>query len=209
MAAPYPTVIDSYAGRRANAYYAFARAFEAPGRWHNDLPGVLETSLSAFDPPLPDMGRGLADQVRTLLPHREEVAVAHARLFLGPFEIQVAPWASFYLEEEPRLMGPVSQYAAAAYAAAGLAPGDNLRDAPDHVTHELEFMYFLAFSEATTSEEIWSEHQRRFWREHLGRWLPRFSAAVANADPPLFYKTLAEALEAFCALERLELEPAA
>ena len=78
-------------------------------------------------------------------------------------------------------------------------PGEKLKDAPDHVTHELEFMYYLAFSQATTGEEAWPDRQVRFWREHLGRWLPQFAKAVTDAHVHPFYGILAQALNDICA----------
>lgn len=192
-------VLDTAAGARANVFYALARALETPRKWDPDLPGLVSQAFDPMPDPLPALGGNLAAQLAGLMRDREQVAVAHAKLFLGPFEILAAPWASFYLEDEPRLMGPTSEYAASAYAAAGLAPGTKLKDAPDHITHELEFMYFLAFNEATTGNGEWVDQQSRFWREHLGQWLPRFADAVAVADVHPFYGALAAAIKGVCA----------
>ncbi len=186
--------LDPVASSRANVFYALARALEPPRSWHADLPGLLASTLGAMPEPLPKLGARLSCQVSEILEDRQQAAIDHAKLVLGPFEILAAPWASFYLEEEPRLMGPTSLYAARAYADAGLAPGEKLKDAPDHVTHELEFMYFLAFSEATTGDSVWIDRQAVFWREHLGRWLPKFAEALADAAVHPFYRTLAETL---------------
>ena len=196
-----PVVRHEAAARRANAYYALARALQPPREWQEDLPDLLLEGLASAGGDLPGLAARLAREAASLLEDREQVAVAHARLFLGPFEILAAPWASFYLEAEPKLMGEVSQYAAAAYAEVGLGPSDDLKDVPDHVTHELEFMYYLAFQEATTDDPEWRERRERFWREHLGVWLPRFADAVTTADAHPFYGAVAEAVRALCALE--------
>jgi TorA maturation chaperone TorD len=193
--------LDPVASSRANVFYVLARALEPPRTWDEDLPGLLVSSFGAMPEPLPELGAKLYSQVAEILGDREQAAIDHAKLFLGPFEILVAPWASFYLEEEPRLMGPTSHYAARAYADAGLAPGEKLKDAPDHVTHELEFMYFLAFSEATTGDPAWTDRQDLFWQEHLGRWLPKFAEALAEAAAHPFYQTLAEMITGICVFE--------
>ena len=198
-------VLDSAAATRANVYYGLARALEPPKNWQADLPQLLAEVLAAMPEPLPELGERLASQVDHLLEDREQAGVAHARLFLGPFEILAAPWATFYLEDEPKLMGPTSQYAARAYAEAGLAPGEKLKDTPDHVAHELEFMYYLAFNQATTEDAVWEDRQMRFWREHLGRWLPKFAEAVTNAAVHPFYNALAATIEGICIVEREEL----
>jgi TorA maturation chaperone TorD len=193
--------IDAGAAIRANVFYALARALEPPGNWGDDLADLLCSALEPLTPPLPELGAQLSGQATEILADREPAAIDHARLFLGPFEILVAPWASFYLEAEPRLMGPSSHYAALAYAEAGLAPGERLKDAPDHVTHELEFMYYLAFNEATSDESGWRGRQTRFWQEHLGRWLPALAEALAEKAGHPFYRTLAETIAAVCACE--------
>lgn len=197
--------LDPHVSSRANVFYVLARALEPPRKWTADLPKLLELSFDTLPGPLPELGQRLSHQVSEILEDREQAAIEHARLVLGPFEILAAPWASFYLEEEPRLMGPTSLYAANAYADAGLAPGEKLKDAPDHVTHELEFMYFLAFNEATTGDPMWAVRQARFWQEHFGRWLPSFAETLAEAAVHPFYRTLAEALASICVIQSDEL----
>jgi len=189
------------AGVRANVFYVLARALEPPRLWDKGLPDLLAESIGVMPDSLTDIGATLSLQVSDILEDRESAAIEHAKLFLGPFEILVSPWGSFYLEDEPRLMGPTSHYAALAYADAGLSPGEKLKDTPDYVTHELEFMYFLAFNEATTGDPIWSDRQQRFWREHLGRWLPKFAEALADAAVHPFYRTLAQTISTVCISE--------
>lgn len=191
---------DAAAVARANAYHALARAFDRHDNWPSELAQLL---IEAFEPlggKLPDIARELAENSKDT----KVLSIAHAKLFIGPFEVQVAPWASSYLDPERQLMGPFSRYAAEAYSEAGLAPSDGPVDAPDHVTHELEFMYFLAFQEATKGDKVWHERQERFWREHLSHWLPKFGEAVKQQsalDGSEFYVRLAKLTRAFCDLE--------
>ncbi len=103
-------------------------------------------------------------------------------------------------------MGPISLYAAEAFAEAGLGPADGAGDAPDHVTRELEFMYFLAFQEATTGKQEWLERQQRFWREHLGQWLPQLADALGSAaTDSSFYSHLSKLTREFCAWQGRQL----
>jgi TorA maturation chaperone TorD len=69
------------------------------------------------------------------------------------------------------------------------------------VLHELEFMYYLSFQEATAGGDEWRERQRRFWNEHLGRWLPDLARAVREADLDPYYNTLADLVLVFLRLE--------
>ena len=117
--------------------------------------------------------------------------LAYAKLFLGPFEIQAPPYASMYLEPEGRLMGEVSRYVIDAFSEAGLTQRSEPREIPDHICHELEFMYFLAFQEVATGDAVWAERQQRFWREHLRHWLVPFATRMSDADLHPFYGELA------------------
>jgi TorA maturation chaperone TorD len=191
-------VRDADAAVRANVYFALARALRPPRSWEDELPELIRRAFDPLPEPLSDLGVQLSDEMRSLLADRQAAEIEYARLFLGPFEIAVAPWASLYLEEEPKLMGAVSEYTARAYAEAGLAPCNGLKDAPDHVTHELEFAYYLSFTHATTEDEAWAHRQERFWREHLGRWLPRFAEALTGAATLPFYTTLGVSITAVC-----------
>lgn len=199
---------DNVASNRANVYYALARALDPPANWSHDLPGLLAGALEAIPGHLAELGQKLESRAVEILEDGEQAAVDHAKLFLGPFEILAAPWATFYLENETQLMGTTSQYVAQKFADAGLGPSEGLKDAPDHVTHELEFMYYLAFNEATTGENEWSERRESFWREHLGRWLPLFADALVQARVDPFYGVVAEALKELCVIENEAMENA-
>lgn len=195
----YLDVCEPRAAARANACLALARAFGPPRDWDAELGQLLEAGFSGLEAEAVELSLRLADQITSLDTDRTLLAVSHAGLFIGPFEIKAAPWASIYLDPEQRLMGATSEYAAAAYAAAELGPREGLHEAPDHLTHELEFMYFLAFREATSGEPEWLERQQKFWLEHLGLWLPQFVAVLdaAAADSP-FYLDLARLTRCLC-----------
>jgi DMSO reductase family type II enzyme chaperone len=77
---------------------------------------------------------------------------------------------------------------AAFYRAFGLEIGDDADERQDHICLELEFMCVLAAKEAYASEhqldpedqQICHDAQRRFLREHLGRWTPAFARQLAR-----------------------------
>ncbi len=183
---------------QASLFFALARALEEPRKWGDDLPSIIRAGLGTGLPPLSTLGERLAVEAGEALSEREQMSIEHARLFVGPFEIVVPPWASLYLEKDARLMGEISQQAARAYAEAGLAPAADLREAPDHVTHELEFMYYLAFQEATDKDGVWHARRAAFWVSHLGRWLPQLATKLAEASTHPYYESLAAALAVIC-----------
>ncbi len=208
--ATLPVTGQNQAVRRANAYHALAQALSPPADWSPALAVHLQEGLLPLGGEAAARGRDLSAAATDAMSRRESLSVAHAQLFIGPFEVKAAPWASLYLDSDQRLMGSASRYATEAYAEAGLGPGSGPRDAPDHITHELEFMYYLAFEEATTGESVWRERQRRFWGDHLGQWLPELALAVRRAGLDPYFGALAELLLAFADAEDTHLSrPAA
>lgn len=186
---------------RANAYYVLARAMGLPALMDGSQPPLLREAFAGLGDSLSTLGLNTAQAWETALQDKEQTAVAFAQLFLGPFEILASPYATTYLTPENSLMGEASQEAARAYSEAGLVPDPEYKEAPDHITGELEFMYYLAFQEGSTDDPAWSERQRRFWTEHLGRWLSELAGAIVQADCHPFYNALGELLEAFAADE--------
>jgi DMSO reductase family type II enzyme chaperone len=94
---------------------------------------------------------------------------------------------------------------AAFYRAFGLEVAEEADERQDHICLELEFMCVLAAKEAYALEHqleseslsICRDAQKRFLREHLGRWAPAFARRLARmaADSPL--GTLANFTRAF------------
>lgn len=84
---------------------------------------------------------------------------------------------------------------AAFYRAFGVEVSDDAGERHDHICIELEFMCVLAAKEAYALEHqldaaelaLCRDAQRKFLREHLGRWTPAFTRrlAAASVDPAL------------------------
>lgn len=85
------------------------------------------------------------------------------------------------------------------YRAFGFELGGDIRERPDHVTVELEFMHVLALKEAYALENDLTEHyeicvegQQKFLQDHLGRWVGLFAQSVAHNAPDSLYVKLAQ-----------------
>lgn len=131
-------------------------------------------------------------------PNREPALLAYARLFLGPFEIQVSPYASSYIDPQKRLMGETSQWVAERYAEAGLEPpADRPSDAPDHLALECEFLYFLGYQWKETGDAIWLQRIKKFLNDHLLLWAPDCTDQIAAADTSIYYQSLSKFLRAW------------
>jgi putative dimethyl sulfoxide reductase chaperone len=149
-----------------------------------------------------------ARRMRESLSHgdAEELAVEHARLFVGPQRVIAPPYGSVYLEEGRRVMGESTRDAVRAYEEAGLRLDADFKELPDHVAVELEFAYYLTSkgveaAEAGNAEEARSHESAReaFLDRHLRRWVPQFCTSIAEGTENAFYSNLAKCLAAFVA----------
>ncbi len=134
----------------------------------------------------------------------EPLKVDFSKLFVGPYEMSAAPYGSVYLEEGRKMMGDSTLDVKNRYREAGLDTAKTFKDAPDHISAELEFMYYLifkeieAFSKSDTETAIsFIQKQKSFLKDHLMAWVPEFANSITeNAENP-FYRNLANATEAF------------
>lgn len=98
---------------------------------------------------------------------------------------------------------------AAFYRAFGLEVTDDSGERQDHICLELEFMCVLAAREAYGIEhqieagqlEQCRDAQRKFLREHLGRWTPAFARRLAAATAESGLRALAELTRTFIECE--------
>lgn len=134
----------------------------------------------------------------------EALAVEHARLFIGPFQLVSPPYGSIYLDEAKTVMGDSTARVAAFYHACGLHLADDFHELPDHFAVELEFMSYLAFkqreSEAAgdkAGELRFISLQREFLDRFLLPWLATFTAAIITDGEAPFYQAIARCTAAF------------
>ena len=94
---------------------------------------------------------------------------------------------------------------AAFYRAFGLEVASDAGERHDHICLELEFMCVLAAKEAYAQENqldtdelaLCRDAQKKFLREHLGRWTPAFTRRLAAATNNPVLSALAEFVRAF------------
>lgn len=134
----------------------------------------------------------------------ESLAVEHARLFMGPFQLVAPPYGSIYLDDAKTVMGDSTARVAAFYHACGLHLADDFHELPDHFAVELEFMSYLAFKqrEAEVSgdkDEVTRvvSLQREFLDRFLMPWLEPFTSAIIIDGEAPFYQAIARCTAAF------------
>ena len=134
----------------------------------------------------------------------ESLKIDFSKLFVGPYMLYAAPYGSVYLDGERKVMGESTLDVINRYQEAGLETAKSFKDAPDHITVELEFMYYLIFKELEAFSEPDSEtalgfvqKQKYFLEDHLMAWVPEFAGSIKKYAENRFYLYLAEATEAF------------
>ncbi|OGU00580.1 MAG: molecular chaperone TorD [Geobacteraceae bacterium GWC2_48_7] len=134
----------------------------------------------------------------------EALAVEHARLFIGPFQLVAPPYGSIYLDDSKTVMGDSTAKVATFYHSCGLHMADDFLELPDHFAVELEFMSYLAFMQREASSVGNNVEKKRliglqkeFLDTFLLPWLQPFTAAVINDGEAPFYQALARCTAAF------------
>lgn len=136
--------------------------------------------------------------------NEEQMQVDYAALFVGPFELLAAPYGSIYLDRNKRIMGDSTMAVLQLYREVGLKV--DVRDAPDHIAIELEFMHYLYSLEAEAVQN--SDHEKEirmanlrayFLSTCLAPWVHPFCQSIKNGTNNVFYVNLADCLEAFIA----------
>ena len=130
--------------------------------------------------------------------------VDFSRLFVGPFRLLAPPYGSVYLEGKREVMGVSTIDVKNRYTSVGLEISGQIKEAPDHIAIELEFMYYLIFKEINSIEQSdlgrvrdYLRQQQQFLKIHLGAWLPEFVLAAQKNATTDFYKNLVQATKIF------------
>ncbi|MFQ5996655.1 MAG: molecular chaperone [Dehalococcoidales bacterium] len=139
------------------------------------------------------------------LPNHHTLEEKYVRVFMhSPEGAPCLPYESVYVDPGGQAAGWIVAMLEREYAAAGLAISPSLKDLPDHVAVELEFMASLCRQEA----DAWNrkvlkegvqtlECQANFLDRHLSRWLPEWARQVTIADGEGIYSVVAETARAF------------
>ncbi len=132
----------------------------------------------------------------------ESLKVDYSKLFVGPYGLLAPPYGSMYLEDSRMVMGNSTMDVKNKYEEEGLDIG--LKEAPDHIAIELEFIYFLIFKEIEAIRNSDSgntarylEKQKVFLETHLGTWVSEFADNVVVNARTEFYKNLARLTKSF------------
>jgi TorA maturation chaperone TorD len=218
--------------QRAKVYYFLSHALLYPqDNWVVDFP-LLADILQDLDVPISQTSEVSGELVRTTsevlevleLPDRslESLQADHRQIFglTGSlmYETELGLPHEFRQSQE---LADIAGF----YRAFGLQTGATVRERPDHLATELEFMYLLTLKEAYADSnampeqaEICIDAQCKFLQDHLARWIGPFRRSLERSiDERLGedelqspYVRLARLAEAFISAEaaRLGVVPA-
>lgn len=173
--------MSEYTLRRAQMYAFLSQAFLYPKEnWLEDLQ-VSASLLETLGLEINNLFSGRHSSL-TL----EELQREHRRVF-GLVGSQCYE-TEFGLPHEFRQSQELADLAGF-YRAFGFRMGGRVRERPDHIAVELEFMYLLCLKEAYAAEHGTTEQveiarcaQATFLQDHLGSWIEAFATSLLLAS---------------------------
>ncbi len=143
--------------------------------------------------------RSLYSEIAKNIPAKdaiETLKIDYSKLFLGPYRLLAPPYGSVYLENTRMVMGDSTMDVRCIYREEGL--NVSLKEAPDHIAIELEFMYYLISKEVEAvlnSDSVnttnYLKRRKDFLETHLGIWVSDFSNSIEINAETSFYRDLA------------------
>jgi len=170
---------------RSRVYRILADAFRPPAPELENALIRMGDHLTMLESEACNTAAGLPEAF-TSAGGMEPLKVDYSRLFVGPFLLPAPPYGSVYLESRRRIMGDSTMDVLEHYREMGMAMAETFKDAPDHVSAELDSLH----------------RQHSFLRYHLGAWIPDFTAKVMEHAETRFYRLLGEITKRFIEEEK-------
>jgi TorA maturation chaperone TorD len=132
----------------------------------------------------------------------------HRRVFSNVISLDAPPYETLFGNEhvfqQSHTMGDIAGY----YKAFGLELAEVVHERLDHLSVELEFLHFLAYKESYAlchdGEEklqIVVDAEKKFVRDHVGRWAPLFADMASKKAQRGFFMLLCELSKAYLKFE--------
>ena len=189
---------------RASAFNMFTALLCQPEEQLVEDSGLFDTLKSALEivhqgntPCIETLQDGL--QQYTI----QELLVEYTRLFIGPFKTVVSPYSSLYFGTDT-VMDDTTLWVMDCYKKSGLEFNYDIKDVPDHIAVETEFMYYLIHNEIKeldaghpeAARACW-ENQQEFFCRHYRKWVPQFCTSIGAETKNAYYSVLSECLNHF------------
>jgi TorA maturation chaperone TorD len=189
---------------RADVYRLLSACYCKPGKEFVEE-GLAKNLAAALEPVHGEAVSFAKNMDDALTAHSAtDILIDYSALFIGPLELLAPPYGSCYLEGSRTVMGDSTVDAVRHYRKAGVEMDPDQKDMPDHISVELEFMYFLitkeieAYRNANKEEALRHLNtQSAFIKQHLGAWTPKFVKDLKDGAKNQFYKNLADCTLSF------------
>lgn len=166
---------------------------------------ILKNLASLLKQVSPDASVFVGEMEKSFSRYSEkELNVDYAKLFVGPNDLLAPPYGSVYLDGGRRVMGDSTMEVIKLYEEQGLVMDGDFKNLPDHITVELEFIYYLIFKEIEALEKSdihgaceFINKQKLFLDRFLKRWIQPFCDKMREGAKSEFYRTLADCACAF------------
>lgn len=123
----------------------------------------------------------------------------HRRVFSNVISLDCPPYETLFGNDhvfgQSYVMGDIAGF----YNAFGLQLSQDIHERLDHLSVELEFLHYLAYKESYAllhdgSEKLQTviDAEKKFVKEHVGRWVPLFSGMLKRKADYGLYKILAD-----------------
>lgn len=193
----------NYESSRMKAFRMLSDCYFLPDPGLSEKLENLELNMSDVCEPAAEWAHSMRKEFEGSA-NLEPLKIDFSKLFVGPYKLFAAPYGSVYLDSERQVMGDSTLDVKTRYREAGLDTAKNFKDAPDHISAELEFMYYLifkeieAFSKADMETAIdFVQKQKSFLEDHLMAWGLEFAGNIIEYAENPFYRNLAKVTEAF------------
>ncbi len=123
----------------------------------------------------------------------------HRRVFSNVITLDCPPYETLFGNDhvfaQAHVMGDIAGF----YKAFGVELSRDVHERMDHLSVELEFMHFVAYKESyarchdgAEKTQIVVDAQKKFVKEHIGRWVPLFARMLVRKADYGFYRHLAD-----------------
>jgi TorA maturation chaperone TorD len=125
----------------------------------------------------------------------------HRRVFSNVITLDCPPYETLFGNDhvfgQSQVMGDIAGF----YKAFGVELSRDVHERLDHLSVELEFMHFLAYKESYArchdgldKTQIVVDAQKKFVKDHIGRWVPLFAKMLVRKSDSGLYKLVADFL---------------
>lgn len=195
----------AYEKEKANAYNIFTALLCQPDKDVKTDIRIFEELKSSFKVICPDCTENLnllIDNDKMYKPL--ELLVEYTRLFIGPFKILAHPYSCMYFGGKA-LMSDETVWVINFYEKMGLQVNqEKIKDSPDHIAVETEFLYYLTFNMLKEIEnnnfekaKFYYEGQSEFFNKHYKVWVFKFCDLIIENAKNDYYKNLAYCIKDF------------